>query len=121
MILSVHLQKRGYMKGFFVAETLHVVFCGKRRRDAVATPKHVAVTLAPRSVVNLRYDRFGPTAGAVEAVIKVERAEVVAPVPQLCEQADGPLRSRAGFVLDQLPHRFLQRLRGVANVIAATE
>ncbi|MCW0417700.1 hypothetical protein NB689_003454 [Xanthomonas sacchari] len=82
--------------------------------------QHVGVALPPRRVGDLGHDAVQALLRVV-AVVERDRIEAMAEVAQVGEHAHRAQRTLAGVLLHAVAHRFVQRLRGVAQVVAAAE
>ena len=60
-------------------------------KQLVSLPENIKVPLLPGSITHFCNNRGKCGAIRSEAVIHIEWTEIVAPGPQLCQKADGPI------------------------------
>ena len=74
----------------------------RRRMDIECLSQNVAVFLPPRRVVHFGYDRFKRVVLHIEAIVKADRIETMAEIPQVGEQPDRALGTSRQSLLDQV-------------------
>lgn len=79
---------------------------------AVPVPKHVVMTLAPRNVVHFGDHRFDLLTSSIKTVVEIDRAEVIAKIPQLREHPNRATGPRPRPLLHQRSNEPINLLTG---------
>lgn len=73
----------------------------------VPVPQHIAVLLSPGDVAHLGNDKLQRPSITGVAVIQIQRAEVIAPVPQLAQHANRSVSGAACLSVHDTTHTIL--------------
>lgn len=92
-----------------------------RPHGARSIPQHVCVAFLPWGIGDVGDDAVQRAAVSLVAVVEADRVEHVAGKAQVGEQAHGPAGAVAEGVRGVVAHGIGERLRGIAEVVAAAE
>lgn len=111
-VIEVHVHKRGNMK------LLGVLKAPVPRLDCQRGVEQIAVSFSPGGVRDFRDNMFKSFAIGSEAIVQVERAEIVAPIAKLRQQSDWTSANFAAYAVDPVADLFIERSSGTLAMIA---
>jgi hypothetical protein len=84
-------------------------------------PQNIAVLFMPWSVMDFSNDRFHSPRGGVITIIEAHGIETVAKIPQMGQEANGPIGADACPLLDKISHGSIQGELRVSQMVRSVK